>query len=290
VNPISNTHKGELYAATSGLMYGLVGYFGIHIINAGNSVENMTFWRCFTSAIISAIIIFLKYKAVEIHKSYLFKIFIYGVIFYGPCSILFFYASEYIGTGLAMVIFFTYPAIVVIINRFLYKTHISNIYYASITIILIGMLFLADLGDTKFSIIGIILGLSSALGYGCYIAASQNIKDVDPIFSTFIVSSGCAFTGIISVLFNGTFSIPHEISTWVNIIGMALISTALPILLLLEAMKYISATKASILSVLEPVFVVIFGIILLDEQISLIQGYGVIIVLAGAILALRCKR
>ena len=71
---------------------------------------------------------------------------------------------------------------------------------------------------------------------------------------------------------------------------MALISTALPILLLLEAMKYISSTKASILSVLEPLFVVIFGVILLDEQISLAEGCGVVIVLAGAMLALRCKK
>jgi len=287
---LSSTYKGELCAATSGLMYSLIGYFGIHIINAGNSVGNMTFWRCATSAIIAAAIMLPKYKAIELNKSDLFKIFIYGAIFYGPCSMLFFYASSYIGTGLTMVIFFTYPAIVVIINKFLYKTNISGIYYASITVILIGMLFLADLGDTKFSITGIILGLLSALGYGCYIAASQNVRNVDPVLSTCIVSLGCAFTGIIFVLFKGTFSIPYEISTWVNIFGMALISTALPILLLLEAMKYISSTKASILSVLEPVFVVIFGIILLDEQVSLMQGFGVIIVLSGAMLALRSKR
>ena len=290
MKPISNIRKGELYAAISGLMYGLIGYFGIHIINAGNSVENMTFWRCFTSAIIAAITMLPKHKSIDVNKRDLFIIFIYGAIFYGPCSILFFYSSNYIGTGLAMVIFFTYPAIVVIINKFLYKTNISGIYYASITIIFIGMLFIADLGNIKLSITGIILGLFSAVVYGCYIAASQNVKDVDPIVSTCIVSLGCAFTGIIFVIFNGTFSIPHEISTWVNIVGMALISTALPILLLLEAMKYISSTKASILSVLEPLFVVIFGVILLDEQISLAEGCGVVIVLAGAMLALRCKK
>jgi len=91
------------------------------------------------------------------------------------------------------------------------------------------------------------------------------------------------------MVFDASISIPYEISTWVNIFGMAFISTTLPILLLLEAMKYISSTKASILSVLEPVFVVIFGIILLDEQINLTQGFGVVIVLAGAMLTLKCK-
>jgi len=287
---LSNTNKGELYATISGLMYGLVGYFGINIINAGNSVGNMTFWRCIISAIIAAIIILLKCTKLEVKKSDIFKIFIYGAIFYGPCSMLFFYASRYIGTGLAMVIFFTYPAIVVLINKFLYKNTISRIYYISITVILVGMFFLADFGDTKFSITGIILGLFSALGYGCYMASSQSVSNVDPVLSTCVVSLGCAFAGIIAAMFQGAFSIPYEISTWMNILGMALISTTLPILLLLEAMKYISSTKASILSVLEPVFVVIFGMILLGEQISLMQGFGVMIVLGGAMLALRCKR
>jgi drug/metabolite transporter (DMT)-like permease len=286
---ISNTHKGELYAAASGLMYGLVGYFGIHIINAGNGIGNMTFWRCFTSAFIAAAIILPEYKALDFNKYDLFKIFIYGALFYGPCSILFFYASSYIGTGLAMVIFFTYPAMVVIINKFLYKNHISKIYYVSIGAILIGMFFLADLSNAKFNIIGIILGLFSALSYSGYMITSQNVNNINVVLSTCIVSLGCAFSGIVFEAFNGTFFVPQEFSTWINIIGMALISTAIPMLLLLKALQYISATKASILSVLEPVFGVIFGMILLQEKISAAQGFGVVVVLSGAMLALRCK-
>jgi drug/metabolite transporter (DMT)-like permease len=57
-------------------------------------------------------------------------------------------------------------------------------------------------------------------------------------------------------------------------------------LLLLKALKYIDAEKAATLSVLEPVFVLIFGIILLDEKITFIQTIGTIIVLLGALMVL----
>ena len=134
------------------------------------------------------------------------------------------------------------------------------------------------------------LGLLSAFGYGCYVAACRNISKLDPILSTIIVSLGCTFTAAIFAIIDGSFTVPQGISTWGNIFGMALISTALPILLLLEAMKYISSTKASILSVLEPVAVVIFGILLLDETVSIMQGIGVVVVLGGALLTLKCKR
>ena len=287
---LSNTHKGELYAATSGLMYGLIGYFGVQIINAGNTVSNMSSWRYITAFFIAATILVIQSKKLSINRSDLFKIFIYGAKFYSPCSMVFFYASEYIGTGISMVIFFTYPAIVILLNRILYKTKINRLYYLSITVIFVGMTLLADFSDAQFNVNGILFALCSAIGYGCYITACQNIKNIDPVLSTCVVSIGCAFTGIIFALYQGAFYMPSGIHTWANIIGMALICTALPILFLLEAMKYISSTKASILSVLEPVFVVIFGMILLDEQISFMQGLGVVIVLAGALLALRCKK
>ena len=287
---LSNIHKGELYAAISGLMYGLIGYFGVQIINAGNTISNMSAWRYIVASIIAAMIFFSKNKKITINKSDLFKIFIYGAIFYAPCSMVFFYASEYIGTGISMVIFFTYPAIVILLNRMLYKTQINRLYYLSIAIIFLGMILLADFSDAQLNMIGIIFALFSALGYGCYITACQNISNTDPVLSTCVVSMGCAFAGIVFAIYQGTFYIPSGAITWLNIIGMASICTALPILLLLEAMKYISSTKASILSVLEPVFVVIFGMILLNEQISTMQGLGVVIVLGGALLALRCKR
>ncbi len=287
---LSDTHKGELYAATSGLMYGLIGYFGVQIVNAGNTIGNMSSWRYITASLIAIIILISRSTKVTINHSDLLKIFVYGAIFYSPCSMVFFYASKYIGTGISMVIFFTYPAIVILLNKILYRTQINRLYYLSIAIIFLGMILLADLSDAQLNVKGILLALCSALGYGCYITACQNMRNIDPVLSTCVVSVGCAFTGIIFAIFQGTFEIPSGIHTWINIISMASICTALPILLLLEAMKYIGSTKASILSVLEPVFVVIFGMILLDEQISFSQGAGVIIVLSGALLALRCKQ
>ena len=249
----------------------------------------MSSWRYIMATLIAAIILMFRNKAVTINSYELFKIFLYGALFYGPCSMAFFYASEYIGTGISMVIFFTYPAIVILLNRILYRTEINKLYYISIAIIFLGMILLADLSEAQLNIKGIMFALFSAIGYGCYITSCQNMDNIDPVLSTCVVSLGCAFAGIVFAVFDETFSVPSGTSAWVNIIAMGSICTALPILLLLEAMKYISATKASILSVLEPVFVLIFGIILLDEQVSFMQGAGVIVVLSGALLALKCK-
>ena len=55
---------------------------------------------------------------------------------------------------------------------------------------------------------------------------------------------------------------------------------------MLYSLKYISSERASILSVLEPVFVVIFGVILLGETLHPWHAVGVVFVLLGAMITL----
>ena len=67
-------------------------------------------------------------------------------------------------------------------------------------------------------------------------------------------------------------------------VEIGVIATAIPIQLLLEGLRHVEAEKESILSVLEPALVFFIGIIALDEEVSFIQGIGVIVILVGALL------
>ena len=282
---LSNYQTGALYAITSGLCYSLLGYFGVTIMQAGSSVFNMLFWRFLISALFALIILIPKYKTILLSPKAILKVLISGMAFYGTSSIAFFMASVYIGTGLAMVIFFIYPAIVMIVNIVFYKAPFSKIYCVAFLIIIIGLTLLVDMQDFALDIIGVGLGIATAIFYAIYMVMSEKVE-VHPILSTLMVSIGCMITCFISSLVDSSFSVPSGLNNWFNIIGIGLICTAVPILLLLQALKYIDAEKASTLSVLEPVFVLILGIILLDEKVTSTQILGTIIVLSGALMVL----
>ena len=282
---LSNYQKGALYAITSGLCYSLLGYFGVTIMQAGSSVFNMLFWRFLISALFVLILLIPKYKTILQSPKVILKVLISGMAFYGASSIAFFMSSCYIGTGLAMVIFFIYPAIVMVVNIAFYKAPFSKVYCLAFLIIIIGLIFLVDLQDFALDVIGVGLGIVTAIFYAMYIIASEKI-DIDPILSTLMVSIGCMITCFISSLVDSSLNIPSGLNNWLNIIGIGLICTAIPILLLLQALKYIDAEKASTLSVLEPVFVLVFGVILLDEKVTSMQILGTIIVLSGALMVL----
>jgi len=282
---LSTQKQGALYAISSGLCYGLMGYFGVSLMNAGLSVFNMLFWRFLIASLFVLLLLLPEYKRVFIVNKHNIQVFLYGMIFYGIGTITYFMASQYIGTGLSMVIFFSFPAIVMLLNIIFYKTKITLLYYAACAIIMIGMFFLADPQAVSFDRIGIALGLLSAFCYGAYIFSSKKIQ-LAPLQSTFMVSTGCMLTCLIVALIDSSFYMPAAFQDWFNIITMGLLCTAVPILLLLQSFKYISSEKAAILSVLEPVFVILFGVLLLDEQLSVLQVVGVIIVLSGALLTL----
>lgn len=286
---LSHNQIGSLFAIASGLFFGLVGYFGMSIIRANVSVPTMLFWRFLVASVILGSTLLVQRVTNQLSGQYktneLFQVFLYGALLYTPSTCLYFTASKLIGTGLSMVIFFTFPAMILIINWILFRKPVHKSYYVALILIAIGMALLADFKNAHCDSIGIGIGLFSALIYAGYAIVSKMIK-LPPMLATFMVSLGCMTTAFIFALASNSLTVPTSFPVWGNIVGIAIICSALPILFFLESLKYISTEKASILSVLEPVFVVIFGVLLLDEQVSMLQSVGIITILAGALLTL----
>lgn len=281
----SKEQRGSLYAILSGFLYGFIGYFGLSAINGNLSASTMLFWRFLISSIVILIILIPQIKTFNDSFKSMFIAFLSGAFYYGISTLLYFYASQYIGSGLSMVIFFTYPVIIMLLNYFFYGQLIPKIYYLATFIILIGMLLLVDMDEVAFDILGILLGLVSAFFYACYIIASKKNR-ISPNISTLMVCLGCMTTSLIVSIGTNSFSIPVSYSVWFNLLGIGIIATVIPIVLMLHSLKYISSEKASILSVLEPVFVVIFGVLLLGEELKPWHALGVVFVLAGALITL----
>ncbi|MBN9228139.1 MULTISPECIES: DMT family transporter [Legionella] len=282
---INQEYRGSIYAILSGFLYGFIGYFGVSAIHGNLSASTMLFWRFLIASMIILIFMLPKIKKnTDSYKNMLIA-FCTGVFFYGISTWLYFLASHYIGSGLAMVIFFTYPVLIMLLNYFFYNQSIPKIYYLAIVVILIGMALMVDLDALSFNLWGILLGVASAFFYACYVIGSKK-NELSPNMSTFMVCLGCMTTSLLVSLFNHSFTIPSSMDVWYHLFGIAVVATVIPIVLLLYSLKYISSEKASILSVLEPVFVVIFGVLLLGEELNLWGTIGIILVLTGALITL----
>lgn len=280
MNTSTLERKGTWLAVVSGLLYGLLGYFGVTLMSLGFSEGNIGWWRFISSSLFLLLIIFARRESVIVSRDSL-RALINGALFYTGPSILFFIASKYIGTGQSMVIFFIYPAFVMIFNCLFEKAAFRVHYILSFLMIIVGLLFLVDVREFGFDVMGIGASLLSAFSYACYIVSSKRVQ-LPALQSTLMVSVGCALMSGIVAIVDGTLMWPTEFAQWFNVVALGIICSAVPILLLLEAMKYISTEKASLLSVLEPVATVIFGVMLLGEPLGVGTVFGILLILLGA--------
>lgn len=280
---ISSDFKGISYSALSGILYGSLGYFGIKLLESGFSIYSMLFWRFLIAAIMLVPLISQK-SAWERTKLSSFLILVTaGGLTYALTALFYFMAAECLGTGIAMVIFFNYPLFVALLAWLVDGHVLGKVTLGAMVGICIGLTLLADHQCSTFTIPGFLLALLSGFTYAGYVFLGDRIK-ANFMVSTFAVCLGSALFFLPFSLYNfSSFVTPMSLS-WLHVLAISIVSTSLPIILLLKAMKYIDATKASIISVLEPVTTVLVGAAFLHEVISLKQAIGVVIILGGAIL------
>ncbi len=278
-------HRGSIYAILSGLLYGFIGYFGMSAINSGMSASTMLFWRFLISSLAILLVIIPNVNRLSDSPKQIRVAFMSGFIYYASSTLLYFLACNYISSGLAMVIFFTYPVMIMLLNYFFYGQSIPATYYLATLIILFGMVLLVDVNEMAFDMSGILLGLVSAFFYACYLIVSKR-NIISPNMSTLMVCLGCMTGCFLVSCFNHTLVFPKNLNLWINLAGIGLVATVIPILFMLHSLKYISSEKASLLSVLEPVFVVIWGVLLLGETVKPLHALGMVFILSGAVITL----
>lgn len=201
---------------------------------------------------------------------------------------LYFEASKSIGTGLAMVIFFTYPIFVVALSYFLRSIKVSFITLGCLVLIMLGCGMIAFGGNDgiDLDLWGVVLAVLSGLCYGAYVFFSKEASNkLSPVLSTLSVCLGATSAfAFYALCTTQTLYWPQSLEVWLLIGLFALFGTVLPVLLLLIGMGYLSASTASVISVLEPVAVLGVGALVLDEPLGPLQFLGALIILCATIL------
>lgn len=286
-----NKNIALLSIALSGTLYGSIGLFGTWLIQEGFSISNMLFWR-FSTAALTILILGMRHfhslNWLSLRSSLL------NSLLYSASTGLYFVASDSIGTGLGMVIFYVYPVFIFLFLWMFLKQPISRASWTSLGVIFLGFVFLnqnIQIGAKGISSIGIGLAVLSSVAYASYILVSKKqALQIDAYLSTFVLCVVSSVYFLILSHFQGSFSWPASAQSWVTVFALGFLATSLPILLMLQGLKSVGADKAAILSVLEPVFTVVLGFFFLKETLTATQYSGIFILLAGAMIATQGTR
>lgn len=274
-------HWGYLAGIVSGITYGMNPLFGVPVINKGLDVNSLLFYRYGVATLLMLAYMLVARKQLRINGKQLGLMTVLGILFTG-CSITLFEAYKYIPSGVATSILYIYPIMVALIMM-LFGQFPSWQTWISIFAGVAGAVLLSIKGGGGFiDWKGIALVVASGLCYTLFIVIvnqSQQIKALPNLTLTFY----CFLVGSVMLFalsgFGAQLNPVPDAVCWLNVLGLAVLPTALATITLAAATKSVGATKTSVLGILEPLTAIFIGTIVFHEAFILNVALGVVLIL-----------
>lgn len=209
-----------------------------------------------------------------------------GVLYFvqGAC----YFASVARGSpGLASLLLYAYPALVVVLGAVVLGERAPNPVLAACGVALVGtaMIIGPTVGDGNPSAIA--FGLTTAFTYASYILiGSRVLAQVDPVWSSAVImGTAAAGTTVQYLLTSPRSAFPSTGDGWAAVLALAVVSTIIPVATFLAGLARIGPADASTLSSLEPATAVVLSAVVIGETLTAWSLVGGLLVI-GAVVAI----
>jgi drug/metabolite transporter (DMT)-like permease len=275
---------GILLIAISAASFGTLAIFGRFLYADGLDTFTMLFLRFGIAAVLMAVILFVRKERFPRGKI-LLQLIGMGALGYVGQSFSYLSAIRYASAGLVALLLYLYPMFVFILSVVVLREKVTWIQIVALALALIGTALTVDPQGGQF--IGILFSISAALIYSVYIIVGTNVMKHASAFqsSTVIFASAGAVYGTLMAI-NGVH-LPTTNTGWVNIVGIVLVATVIPVATFLAGLERIGPTNAAMLSTLEPVVTVLLAGWIFGEQLQPIVILGGGLILVAVILLTR---
>ena len=286
---LSKTAQGALLVFISAFMYATLPIFTKLAYRYGLSPSVAIFYRYFLAFIILSVYLGLKKERVLLPSV---KVFSQG-LFLIAGSVFYFYSLQYIAASTGSIIFFTHPIIVAVLAVLIYKEKINAPLAAGLLLAMLGIILVSGVlgSSANVTTAGVLLAGISSICYACFALLGQNnITQASPLALT--ANFALLGTLIIPVIFFRSFDFIVTLTfvQFMICLAMALFNTVLSISLYLKGMQKIGASRAALISSLEPVLTVFLAMLILHEALSPLEIFGAILVLVSLYLAIISHR
>ncbi|MDM5315415.1 EamA family transporter [Fictibacillus sp. b24] len=287
------TRIAFLYVALGASLWGIIGFFVKELAEYGYTPLQIVYLRAASALLLFLFWILIQHPALLKIKLtdtwYFLGTGVLSVSFFNWC---YFTTIQTSSLAIAAILLYTAPAFVLLISVFVFKERLTRqkVFALSVTFlgcILVSGLFSSQLG---LSMKSLWIGLGAGFGYSLYSIfgklAGKKYETLTISFYTFLFAVIALFP--ISDISSAEVNM-FDTSVMLNIIGLGLFPTVLAYWFYTQGLKQLEASKAAIVSTVEPVVATIMGLVLYNESISFIQTVGILLVL-GAVLFIQERK
>jgi drug/metabolite transporter (DMT)-like permease len=293
--------RGYAMVAIAATLFAVNGTVSKVILKSGITADQLTEVRC-AGALLGLVLLAAATRpaSLRVHLGDLPLLIALGVGGLALVQWSYFYAIARLEIGIALLIQFVGPILVALWARFVFGEQVRQRIWLALCLALAGLTLIVEVWrGGRLSSAGISAAVVAAITYAAYILlAERGVRRRDPIslsawgflFATLFWSllapwwdfPGGRIEDSVSLL--GNLASSH-LSVWLLMLWMIVLGTIVPFLLVVGALRHISATRAGVTGMLEPVVAILVAWAWLGESLDPVQLGGAGLTLAGICLA-----
>jgi len=228
------------------------------------------------------------------------RLLLFGVVGVAWVQLFYFLAIHRLAIGIALLIQYLGPLLVAIWARTFGHERVRRRVWAALALSLAGLVLMVQLWrGSGIDGLGVAFALVSAVVYAAYLLlAEREVAKRDSIsllawgflFATAfwtVVQPWWSFPGAAvarTVPLQGQLAAWH-LPVWALVCWVVVLGTIAPFSLIVGALRHVTATRAGIVAMLEPVVATTVAWLWLEESLSPVQIAGAAVVLCGTVLA-----
>ena len=198
---------------------------------------------------------------------------------------LFFVASRRIPVGLTALLLYLYPAHVMLLSWALRGERPGRTGLLALALALAGITLALGFPAHHLDPLGVLFGLASSFGYAVYMFLGARFqRGLPPLVTTLWITTFAALLLLALGPALGGIHFRLPLAAWPSLLGLAVLGTVVPTMLVMAGFKRISATQASIACTVEPVVAAGLGSLLLGERLQPLQLTGGLLVIAALLV------
>ena len=253
-------------------------------------VNSLLTYRFFFGALGLLLMVFYRRQSLNINLSALWRVTLLAAL-YDASAVTMVAGYNYMPTGVATTIQFSYPIFTPLLMFLLFRERLSWRTVAAIVLAVGGVVALTQCGEEHCAVrpLGVVLELIAGLTYAIYLVLVPVLKvgDMDSSKLTFyIFAMGAVLMMFWSVFTGGGVATAqlHDSYLLLNLVLLGLIPTALSNITLILALKRVGSTMSAILGALEPLTAMVVGIVVLGEPFTALVAVGFVAIIASVML------
>jgi len=272
--------------AMASILWGTLGVLGEMAFQYAITPTLLIMLRlCISSFTLFFPIFIFKRELLKINRHDIFFFTIFGLFPIALQRVAYFYAVDFTTATVAAMLFYTYPAIVAAMSVFFFKKTITKKTVLAIILTFLGASFTVKIYETSSLIVnlhGILFGLLSSALFAVYVAMVKRLRNDYSSWTLVFYGDGIGAIALTSVV---GFSRPEvttfPVQLWLLIFTIAWIPSLLGYFLYSHALKYVEASRGSVVSIIEPVSAGVLSVIVLAETLESFQVLGIVLALIG---------